>query len=710
MARLRTWWNDHFGQPKRGSKAPFVIITGFVCSTIAGRPTTLKRSGSDYSATIFAKVLKASKVTMWKNVDGVYTADPRRVPAAFPIPTMTFDEAMELAYFGGQVLHPSAMVPCIEQRIPVFVRNVFNPEHPGTKVYGRGDTWLRWPDQTDEDEREHDFPVTAITSIEKVALVTLQGASFLGTHGVAKRLMESLSNAGVNVILTSQGSSEHSITVAVDEGDAMKGYECVKEAFAIELTKDPEIQVNLLKDCSILACIGEGMKSRPGIGGRLFSAMGTARVNIIAIAQGSSERNISLVVMREDLSRALEAVHEGFTLSDMTLVVGILGGDTNVGTALLKRIAEFQKKAEDHLPVPALSEVKHLNMEVRAVCGQDKMLLAEGGMPLSKVQDQLSGEVLDLEKLEAVLPEVGSDDVHVANMDLAALTRFMDMKRAPHKVVIDCTESEKSADHCKNFLKTGIHVISANRLLGAGPLSRYHETLKAAGESRMQWLTESTVGAQLPVVSLLRDILQTGDTITRVEGVLSGTISYILSALHKDPKTSFSEALASAHKLGFTEENPCDDVSGRDTVRKALILSRELGLQLEQADVQWESILPGDLGMEEDFGRLQEGLRKQKGDDQIAEKVKQAVARGERLQYAADIDVTKGTISVGLRTFPPPHAFSVLGSSEEVCISVHTKRYSSDTPLVVWGPGAGTIPIALSIFNDVLRLSQRLEV
>mmetsp|Transcript_66872 Transcript_66872/g.160083 ORF Transcript_66872/g.160083 Transcript_66872/m.160083 type:complete len:605 (+) Transcript_66872:93-1907(+) len=311
--KLNAWWSTTFeGEMK---DPPLVIVTGFVCSTQSGRPTTLKRSGSDYSATIFAKVFGSSKVTMWKNVNGVYSADPRMVSDASSIASLTFDEAMELAYFGGQVLHPSAMIPCMTERIPVFVRNVFNPPHPGTRVYGRGDDWLKWDDQDDEiSALSSELPVKALTSIEKVTLVTLTGASFLGTPGVASRMMDSLSKAGVNVILASQGSSEHSITVAVDDKDCDIAVEAVSEAFDSEISENYETRVSSRKNCSIVAVIGEGMKNTPGVSGKFFNGLAGAKVNIIAIAQGSSERNVSVVVDRDNLKEALQAAHDSFGL------------------------------------------------------------------------------------------------------------------------------------------------------------------------------------------------------------------------------------------------------------------------------------------------------------------------------------------------------------------------------------------------------------
>lgn len=702
--RLQRWWDSNGLSDSKDS--PFVIITGFVCSTMSGRPTTLKRSGSDYSATIFAKILGASNVTFWKNVSGVYTADPRAVPEAFPINSMTFDEAMELAYFGGQVLHPSAMVPCIEHRIPVLVKNVFAPEDPGTRVYGRGDAFLRWEDQ--DDEIDETMPVKAITSIEKVSLITIAGTSFMGTHGVAERFMEALASVGVNVILTSQGSSEHSISVAVANTEGKIALQAVEKAFQLEIARNTETRATLMEDLSILAVIGEGMKNYAGISGRFFNALGQSKVNIVAIAQGSSERNISAVVGREELSLALKATHDAFLLKETDVSVSVIGSG-RVGSAFLQKVAAWQTSEGRDFSLPSMREVQYLSISLRAICDENKMVCAQRGLPLAQLEKHIEDGSLDLAQMAKSWEDGnGLEGVELSDANLDVFGDFTESKEYPRKIIVDCTDSELVASKYPEWLQRGFHIITPNRQILTAPSEQYEECFKYVGRAGgvfggAQFRYDATVGGQIPIITLLQDLLQTGDRIDSLTGVLSGTMSLTFNQLNENPEIPFSKAFQLARERELAKIHSKDDLSGLDTAKKSLILARELGLQLELQDVKVESLLPQDDCEEDDFTTL----LKEKVDGPMAERFKAAQEKGELLFYVGAVDLKTKSVSVGIQAFPaknPPFALQ----DADFAVLLVSQRFPAETPLVFRGPGAGPNLAASGLFASLLRVCRSL--
>jgi len=504
----------------------------------------------------------------------------------------------------------------------------------------------------------------------------------------------------------------------MDEADGERARKAVQEAFALEVAKDPEIRVSYRSGCSILAIIGEGMKSQTGIGGRFFKSMGNSGVNVIAIAQGSSERNISVVVDREDLPRAVRGAHDGFTLSDLTVAVGIIGSGA-IATELLKQIARFEQEAkEEYSHMPAMTSSKRLNIEVRAICNRRQMLLAEHGMPLDKIVDDLGETTTPNGLKESIQKLDGDHDVQLKSTDLTTLEDFMATKRIPHKVLIDASASEDVASLTKQWLRRGINVVTSNRFSGAGPCSWYRECLDATRKNQVHWMYESTIGTQMPVISVLRDIVQSGDTVKTVEGLMSGTLGYMLDRLTRFPEVRFSQALAEAIDLGLTEPNPCVDLVGTDTAHKCVILGRELGLRLELDDVEVESLLPdgfpamiidnADVSSPEKMEALYAALQDSGVDDAMNKRLADAAERGEVLRYVADINVEAGTVKARLGSFPLGSGAASL-RGREVRAAFTTARHSSDTPLVVRCPGAGTDVLASGLLNDLLRLSRQLD-
>jgi len=450
-----------------------------------------------------------------------------------------------------------------------------------------------------------------------------------------------------------------------------------------------------------VAIIGEGMKERTGIAARFFNSLGRAQVNVVAIAQGASERNISVVVPRGDLSRALRAIHEGFTLSNMNMGIGIIGTGL-VGSEVVKQLAKFEASQGRMQKLPAMMQSKNLNIEVRMIADSSKMVLSEHGLPLEGLDMEEGGT--SIPAWEKKVAELGAD-FQVVPTEMGVLEDFLDTKRIPHKVIIDCTPSEEVAKNYPRWLRKGIHVISASHCVGSGPLDRWTDTLEAT-RSGGRWLYETTIGAQMPVISTIHDLVQTGDDVKKVEGALSGTVGFILNAMEQDPSTTMGQALAAAAARGLCEPDPRDDLSGLDAARKAVIIARELGLRIELSDVETESFLPKD-GCPKDVAAIAELLDSSQ-DTRIRALIQEAKDKGEKLNYVCQVDVEKGEASVKLRSCPLNHPLASANEADNVVLFV-TNRYAENTPLVVRGPGAGAGVTASGVLAELLRLSKQLN-
>ena len=634
---------------------PVRVITGYIARDGRGLQMTLGRNGSDFSASIFSALMNAESLTIWTDVEGVMSADPARVPEAHVIRELSYNEAMELAYFGARVIHPQTMGPVVSKGIPVWIRSSFKPELRGSLISQEGD---------------RNEPVKGITMIENVSMLSLEGSGMIGVPGTADRLFSALSRVQVPVLLITQASSEHSITFAVPQAHAAVAEEVTRDAFAQEMGLGQVSKVTRTDSVNVLALVGDGMVGIPGVAGRFFGVLGRAGVNVIAIAQGSSERNISAVVSGATATKALRAAHGGFYLSQTTLSLGVIGMG-NVGAELLDQIA----RAGDRL-----REKFNLDLRVRAIANSRRMHLASRSLDLGCWRDLLKqeSEPLDMERLTA----------HV-NPD-----------HLPHAAILDCTASEAISSRYTDFFNAGIHVVTPNKRAQSAPhavYERLHEQRRAHG---VHLLYETNVGAGLPVIETLRDLIATGDQVLSIEGIFSGTLAYLFNALHAN--ADFSRVVREARDAGYTEPDPREDLSGMDVARKLLILARELGLRMELDEVDVESLAPEELS-EATVEEFLDGLGRYDGD--MRRRLQTAEEQNCVLRYVGRLD-SAGQASVRLESLPGDHLFARLHQTSNMFL-FRTARYS-DSPLVVQGPGAGPEVTAGGVFADVLRLARML--
>jgi len=609
-----------------------VVVTGFIATDTQGLQTTLGRNGSDFSASIFGSLLDAGEIVIWTDVDGVLSADPRLVPEARVIDALSYNEAMELAYFGAKVIHPQTMAPAVQKRIPIWIRNTFAPDKAGTLIH----------------DRSAPSPlVKGITTVEKIALVNLEGAGMIGVPGTAHRLFGALREEGISVILISQGSSEHSICFAVPQVEADRAERVVRRAFDPELREGQIHSVEVNRGCSILAVVGDGMAGAHGVSAQVFSALGKAGVNVRAIAQGASERNISVVIDGRGSARALRAVHSSFYLSAHTVSIGLIGPGL-VGGALLDQVAS---------QVERLRRDFKLDLRVRGIAGSKTMRLTQGPVDLVRWREQLATDAdpVDLERFAA--------HVHADQF--------------PHTVIIDCSANASVAERYAQWLSQGIHIVTPNKKANSAAYE-YYERMKEA---------RRTAGTHY---------LETGDEIRRIEGIFSGTLAYLFNTW--DGSQSFSSVVKHAKSLGYTEPDPRDDLSGMDVARKLIILGREMGLRLEMADVAVESLVPGvlaDCGVEDFLERLTEF------DAPMLARLEAARARGHVLRYVGSVGVD-GRAQVGVVELPLSHPFANIALTDNI-VRFETARYDRN-PLIVQGPGAGPAVTAAGVFADLLRV------
>ncbi|HEX8039056.1 MAG TPA: bifunctional aspartate kinase/homoserine dehydrogenase I [Chryseosolibacter sp.] len=628
------------------------IITGFIATADTGETTTLGRSGSDYTAAIFAAALRATDLEIWTDVNGMMTADPRLVKKAFTVPQMSYEEAMELSHFGAKVIFPATMQPAMLSRIPIWIKNTFNPGFRGTLIHAQSTNGKL---------------VKGISSMNGVSLLNIQGSGLLGVVGVSMRLFATLARERVNVILISQASSEHSICIAIESAFARQAKAAIEKEFQHEIRSEEIDQVHVEEGLSIVAVVGDGRKHSPGTSGRMFAGLGKNGINVMAIAQGSSERNISAVVRQVDIAKALNALHESFFLSDRKVLNIFLVGTGLIGNALVRMMNEqFARLASESL----------LEVNVIAVANSTRMLFNEEGLPLTTC-------IADMKQTGEA-------------MDLARFVRQMISANKPNSIFVDCTSSEEVTDSYAAILEANISIVTPNKKANSGSYEKYQHLRSVAFKRGVKFLYETNVGAGLPVINTLNDLLLSGDRVISIEGVLSGTLNFIFSAFTEGKK--FSEVVREAKAKGYTEPDPRDDLSGLDVARKILILSRETGLPLDLKDIEIQNLVPldcrGEMSVEEFFKMLS------RHDPEFDKLREQAAAKKEKLRYKAVLE--SGKVKVHLGSVDEQHPFYSLSGSDNI-ILLTTERYH-DRPMVIRGPGAGAAVTAAGVFADVIRI------
>lgn len=649
---------DHFARIASEEKAngkPIVpIITGFIGSTHRHETTTLGRGGSDYTSALVAAAMNAEDLEIWTDVDGILTADPRKVPKAFPLEYLTYEEALELCHFGAKVIYAPTMQPVLEKKIPLAIKNTFNPTIPGTRV---GDK----PPQ-------HQHAITAISSIDDIVLLRIQGSGMMGVVGIAMRLFGALARERISVILITQASSEHTICLAVAPEQSEQAADLINQEFLLErqagLINDVVTEHNL----SVISIVGENMRNRPGISGRLFSALGRNGINVIAIAQGSSELNISTVIERSQEVKALRVIHDEFFLSHYRTINAFIVGSGLIGGTLLKQIEEHSEHiAEDHI-----------DLRVVGVCNRRTMTINPAGIPGSHLLDA---------------PKSGEKG------DVTQFVTSIKGLNLPNAVFVDCTASDEVTRLYPEILRSHIAIVTPNKRAQSGTMEEYLQLKDISRRTDAPFLFETSVGAGLPVISTLRDLRKSGDRIIKIEAVLSGTLSYLFNSFTGGKP--FSQLVREAQELGFTEPDPRDDLCGLDVGRKIIILAREAGANLEQADVVIDNLVPPAARDAKDIATFWATLAEY--DDAMETRRSQASSRGARLCYIASFSDSGGA-QTSLSEIDANHPFWGLSGSDNI-ISFTTERYR-ERPLVVKGPGAGAEVTAAGVLADILRLAR----
>jgi aspartokinase/homoserine dehydrogenase 1 len=632
------------------SEALFVV-PGFVASNPAGLTTTLGRGGSDYTAAIYASALDAKVLEIWTDVSGMMTADPRVVPNAKALPHISYQEAMELSHFGAKVIYPPTIQPVMKKNIPVWIKNTFEPDAHGTVIES-------------EVSKRNGNNIRGITSINDIALLSLEGPGMVGIPGFSKRLFEALASEEINVILITQGSSEHSICVGIDIAHVAEAEAVVNKAFAYEIETGKVDPLVVEVGLSIVALVGDNMKSHPGVSGKMFGAIGRNGVNIRAIAQGSSEKNISAVIAARDVKKAINVLHEEFFETTYKQVNLFIAGAGNVGSKLLSQLLQQQSWLQEQL---------RLQVRVIGIANSRKMIFKEEGINLGKWKEELeAGHPMELDEF-----------INVA--------RSFNLRNS---VFVDVTANDRVAQIYERLLEKSISVVACNKVACSSAYAYYRRLKDLAREYNAYFLFETNVGAGLPVIGTLNDLLRSGDSVNRIQAVLSGTLNFVFN--NYNGEKSFATIVKQAQDEGYTEPDPRLDLSGTDVMRKIMILARESGERLEMDDITNNTFMPASCmkGSVTDFYAEME-----KQEAHFKEIYEQAVKAGKKLKFVASYE--NGKAAVGLQHIDPQHDLYHLYGKDNVVL-FYTNRYV-EQPLVIKGAGAGAEVTASGVFADIIR-------